>query len=71
MNQPVILEMLREYACASEQQAVNALREIMQSVALFALSRENFFSRAAFYGGTALRIGQFPIGRGGSSTRKE
>lgn len=56
MNQPVILEMLREYACANEQQAVNALREIMQSVALFALSRENFFSRAAFYGGTALRI---------------
>ena len=56
MNQPVILEMLREYACTNEQQAVNALREIMQSVALFALSRQDFFSRTAFYGGTALRI---------------
>ena len=56
MNQPVIMEMLREYACTSEQQAVNALREIMQNVALFALSRQDFFSRAAFYGGTALRI---------------
>lgn len=56
MNQPVISEMLRAYACENEQQAVNALREIMQSVALFALSRQEFFSRAAFYGGTALRI---------------
>ena len=56
MNQPVIAEMLREYACANEQQAVNAMREIIQSVALFALSRQDFFSRAAFYGGTALRI---------------
>ena len=56
MNQPVISDMLREYACANEQQTVNALREIMQSVALFALSRQDFFARAAFYGGTALRI---------------
>ena len=28
----------------------------MQNVALLALSRQDFFSRAAFYGGTALRI---------------
>ena len=56
MNQSVISEMLRAYSCENEQQAVNALREIMQSVALFALSRQEFFSRAAFYGGTALRI---------------
>ena len=56
MNHPVISEMLQAYACANEQQAANALREIMQSVALFALSRQDFFSRAAFYGGTALRI---------------
>ena len=56
MNHPVVSEMLREYSCANEQQAVNALREIMQSLALFALSRQDFFGRAAFYGGTALRI---------------
>ena len=56
MNHPVITEMLQAYACTNEQQAANALREIMQSVALFALSRQDFFSRAAFYGGTALRI---------------
>ena len=56
MKHPVISEMLQAYACANEQQAANALREIMQSVALFALSRQDFFSRAAFYGGTALRI---------------
>ena len=56
MTNPVISEMLQEYKCANEQQAMNALREIMQNVALFALSRQGFFSRAAFYGGTALRI---------------
>ena len=56
MSHPLITEMLRDYPCSNEQQAVNALREIMQEVALLALSRQDFFSRAAFYGGTALRI---------------
>ena len=56
MSHPLISDMLQEYSCSNEQQAVNALREIMQNVALLALSRQDFFSRAAFYGGTALRI---------------
>jgi len=55
MSHPLITEMLRAYSCSNEQQAVNALREIMQNVSLLALSRQDFFSRAAFYGGTALR----------------
>ena len=32
------------------------LREILQSIVLIGLSRTDFFSKAAFYGGTALRI---------------
>jgi hypothetical protein len=35
---------------------VNALREIIQSLALLGLWRAKFFEHAAFYGGTALRI---------------
>lgn len=35
---------------------VNALREIMQSLALLGLWRAKFFENAAFYGGTSLRI---------------
>ena len=34
----------------------NALREIMQEIALSGLARAGFFNHAAFYGGTALRI---------------
>ena len=53
---PVILEMLASYRCQNEREVVSALREIMQNVALLALSRTDFFQKAAFYGGTALRI---------------
>ncbi|OFZ79259.1 MAG: hypothetical protein A2583_01240 [Bdellovibrionales bacterium RIFOXYD1_FULL_53_11] len=35
---------------------LNALREIIQELALLGLWRMKFFERAAFYGGTALRI---------------
>lgn len=34
----------------------NALKEIIQEITLAALARANFFDKAAFYGGTALRI---------------
>lgn len=56
MTHSAITAMLHSYSCRSDQDCVNALREIMQSVALLALSRNNFFNHAAFYGGTALRI---------------
>jgi len=35
---------------------LSAMREIMQEIALAGLSRTDFFDKAAFYGGTALRI---------------
>jgi len=40
--------------CSSD--LLNALREIMQEIALAGLQRAGFFEKAAFYGGTALRI---------------
>ncbi|MFT4023093.1 MAG: nucleotidyl transferase AbiEii/AbiGii toxin family protein [Flavihumibacter sp.] len=52
----MIREWIKEYKPQSREQAEAALREIMQEVALAGLSRTDFFDRAAFYGGTALRI---------------
>lgn len=40
----------------SEGEILQLLRESLQSLALLALWRSNFFEHAAFYGGTALRI---------------
>ena len=37
-------------------QKERALAEILQSIALLGLSRSDFFDKAAFYGGTALRL---------------
>jgi hypothetical protein len=34
----------------------NALKEVVQEIALLGLSRTDFFSKAAFYGGTCLRL---------------
>ena len=53
---PAIEEMLAAYSCERDQDYLNALREIMQAIALLALSRTDFFQHSAFYGGTALRI---------------
>lgn len=52
----MIKEWLAEYEPQNEIEAFDALREIMQEIVLAALSRTNFFEKAAFYGGTALRI---------------
>jgi predicted nucleotidyltransferase component of viral defense system len=52
----MIKEWLEEYRPRDQQQAEQALREIMQEVALAGLQRSGFFEKAAFYGGTALRI---------------
>ena len=51
-----IARMLDRYACQSVGDHVRALREIMQEIALLGLWRSRFFEKAAFYGGTALRI---------------
>lgn len=53
---PAILKMLEKYNPTTANDAVQALREIIQEVALLGLWRAKFFEHAAFYGGTALRI---------------
>ncbi|MGH2649139.1 MAG: nucleotidyl transferase AbiEii/AbiGii toxin family protein [Ginsengibacter sp.] len=52
----MIKEWIEEYKPSNKEQAGQALREIMQEVALAGLQRTGFFEKAAFYGGTALRI---------------
>lgn|SRR5690554_1577234 len=52
----MIKEWIETYQPANEEEALSALREIMQEIALAGLSRTDFFKKAAFYGGTALRI---------------
>jgi predicted nucleotidyltransferase component of viral defense system len=51
-----IKQMLDRYECRSFQEHEQALREILQEIALVGLWRGKFFEHAAFYGGTALRI---------------
>ncbi len=52
----MIKEWIAEYKPQNEEETLSALREIMQEIALAGLSRTDFFDKAAFYGGTALRI---------------
>lgn len=52
----VITEMLNQYHAAGLTDKKNAVKEIMQEIVLCGLSRAGFFQKAAFYGGTALRI---------------
>jgi predicted nucleotidyltransferase component of viral defense system len=52
----MIKEWLASYDPQGRTEATAALREIMQQVALAGLSRTTFYEKAAFYGGTALRI---------------
>ena len=51
-----IRSMLDHYDCSARDDYVNALREILQYMALLGLWRAKFFEHAAFYGGTALRV---------------
>ena len=51
-----IQTMLNKYKKESQEDEINALREIFQSIALLGLWRGKFFEQAAFYGGTSLRI---------------
>ena len=55
MTTPV-QQMIKKYACKNALEYKNALKEVIQEVALCGLSRGGFFKKAAFYGGTALRI---------------
>ncbi len=55
MNDAVRI-MLDRYNCKSINDYENALKEIIQEIALLGLWRSKFFEKAAFYGGSALRI---------------
>jgi len=52
----IIEQMLNKYEIQSEDDLINALKEVYQEIALLGLYRGGFFQKAAFYGGTALRI---------------
>ena len=52
----MIKDWLDSYKPSNKEEAMQALREIMQEIALAGLQRAGFFEKAAFYGGTALRI---------------
>jgi len=51
-----IAKMVSKYECRGLNDYINALREILQEIALLGLWRSKFFEKAACYGGTALRI---------------
>ena len=52
----VIEQMMQAYAPETPEDRKNAMKEVMQEIALCGLSRASFFEKAIFYGGTALRI---------------
>jgi|BioPla2DNA2_1021312.scaffolds.fasta_scaffold04026_6 predicted nucleotidyltransferase component of viral defense system len=57
VNKKTILDqMLEKYSVKTENDAKNAIKEVVQEIALYSLSKSSFFKNVAFYGGTALRI---------------
>lgn len=56
MPHEVISQMLDEYNPRNQDEQENVMKEILQELVLLALSKSDFFEKAAFYGGTALRI---------------
>jgi len=53
---PALKDMLDAYKPKNPNDYENAVREVVQELALLGLWRGGFFAHAAFYGGTALRI---------------
>ena len=52
----IIQKKLESYGAETVEGELNALKEIIQEVILYALSQTDFFKRAFFQGGTCLRI---------------
>lgn len=52
----VITEMVNKYDAQGLADRKHAVKEVVQEIVLCGLSRAGFFKKAAFYGGTALRI---------------
>lgn len=49
-------QMMSRYDITTKEDRLNAMHEVMQQVCLAGLNRAGFFEKAAFYGGTCLRI---------------
>ncbi|MCD8478230.1 MAG: hypothetical protein LRY68_10410 [Sulfurospirillum sp.] len=47
----IIEQMLNKYTIQSEDELLNALKEVFQEITLLGLYRGGFFEKAAFYGG--------------------
>ena len=56
MPNPIFSNMLSRYEIKTKDDRTNALHEVMQQITLAGLYRGGFFDKAAFYGGTCLRI---------------
>ena len=52
----IIRDKLNEYQPGNQLEEENALKEILQDIALYGLWRSGFFDVGAFQGGTSLRI---------------
>ena len=52
----IVEQMIQTYKAQTVYDQKNAMKEVMQEIVLCELSRAGFFRKAAFYGGTALRI---------------
>jgi len=56
MIHPALTSLIGQYQPQSSREYQNAVREIVQEIALLGLWRTPFYEHAAFYGGSALRI---------------
>ncbi|MDP3436414.1 MAG: nucleotidyl transferase AbiEii/AbiGii toxin family protein [Bacteroidales bacterium] len=56
MTMTIFDQMLARYEIKTNEQKRSAILEVMQEIALAGLYRGGFFDKAAFYGGTCLRI---------------
>ena len=52
----IIEDRLKQYQPKNKQEELLAIKEICQEIVLMSLSRAGFFKKAAFQGGTCLRI---------------
>ena len=52
----VLKDLLMHYPHETLEEKENALKEVVQEIAILGFSRTDFFSKAAFYGGTCLRL---------------
>jgi predicted nucleotidyltransferase component of viral defense system len=52
----LVQKRLNQYQAKTEEEEENALKEITQEIALYALAQSGFFEAAVFQGGTCLRI---------------